>query len=48
MTAIHPVEFFNIQAIYIAPMFLMDIHAGDDDDDDDNDYVYDLSDIFHV
>jgi len=29
VTAIHPVEFFNIQAVYIAPMFLMDIHAGD-------------------
>merc|ERR1712038_98493 len=28
VTAIHPVEFFNIQAVYIAPMFLMDIHAG--------------------
>jgi len=28
VTAIHPVEFLNIQAVYIAPMFLMDIHAG--------------------
>merc|ERR1711936_572607 len=27
VTAIHPVEFLNIQAIYIAPMFLMKIYA---------------------
>jgi len=27
VTAIHPVEFFNIQCIYIAPMFLMRIWA---------------------
>ena len=37
MTAIHPVEFLNIQAVYIAPMFLMDIHAGGYDDGDNND-----------
>lgn len=28
VTAIHPVEFLNIQLVYIAPMFLMNIHAG--------------------
>jgi len=27
VTAIHPVEFLNIQCVYIAPMFLMPIHA---------------------
>ena len=27
VTAIHPVEFLNIQAIYIAPMFLMRLYA---------------------
>ena len=27
VTAIHPVEFLNIQAIYIAPMFLMKLYA---------------------
>ena len=37
VTAIHPVEFLNIQAVYIAPMFLMDIHAGDYDGGDDAD-----------
>ena len=28
VTAIHPIEFLNIQMVYIAPMFLMNIHAG--------------------
>jgi hypothetical protein len=28
VTAIHPVEFLSIQAIYIAPMFLLPMHAG--------------------
>ena len=28
MTAIHPVEFINIQLVYIAPMFLLDLHAA--------------------
>jgi len=27
VTAIHPIEFLNIQCVYIAPMFLMPIHA---------------------
>ena len=28
VTAIHPVEFVSIQAIYISPMFLFPIHWG--------------------
>ena len=28
VTAIHPVEFVNIQAVYASPMFFMPVHVG--------------------